>query len=410
MTHPLETGEQSVPADARLSTQQLSILIFGLLAHGIGQAIIFAILPPLGREVGLGEIAITSMISASALIFTIASPWWGRLSDRTGRKPLILLGLTGYSVGTLCFALVFWWGLNESVPYLFLWALLVRCCQSLIMSASGPATVAYAADHTSRQHRMPTLAKLGTANSIAMILGPILVSVASIGLLVPLYTAALLAALAALTIWLFLPPDRQHPSQRPAVKKLKLSDSRLRVYLLCGIGIYSAFGSVQQTMAFRVQDMLLLGPEATAQYTGLSFVPSAICMLLMQLTVVQRFRGPPLQLVAGGALFMCLGSIAIGFSTSLWSLVPALALMGTGFGLTAPAISSGASLAVNYDEQGGAAGLVAAGPAVGFIVGPVVGGALYQWHPEMGATLAAVVVLIVGIYALRQAPKTVLQS
>ena len=77
----------------------------GVFAHGMGQSMVFAMLPALGREVGLAEVAIGAVISMSSLVFFIGSRAWGRISDRWGRKPVILCGLWGYSIGTLVFAL-----------------------------------------------------------------------------------------------------------------------------------------------------------------------------------------------------------------------------------------------------------------------------------------------------------------
>ena len=85
----------------QLSRHQLTVLILALMATGMGQSLVFAILAPLGREVQLGELQITSIIAVSALIFSLAAPRWGRLSDRIGRKPIIITGLLGYTVGTL---------------------------------------------------------------------------------------------------------------------------------------------------------------------------------------------------------------------------------------------------------------------------------------------------------------------
>ena len=105
MTDIVATG--SLAGTERLDRQSLSLLFTGLFATAIGQAFVFAILPPLGRSVGLDEVRITAIISTSALIFTLVAPFWGRFSDKIGRKPVILIGLMGYCIGSLAFAVLF---------------------------------------------------------------------------------------------------------------------------------------------------------------------------------------------------------------------------------------------------------------------------------------------------------------
>ena len=71
------------------------ILLVALVGVGFGFTVLFAILGPLGREVGLSELQISSVIAASSLTVFLASPRWGRLSDRWGRKPVMIFGLLG---------------------------------------------------------------------------------------------------------------------------------------------------------------------------------------------------------------------------------------------------------------------------------------------------------------------------
>ena len=105
MTYSVATG--SLAGTERLDRQSLLLLFIGLYSTAIGQAFVYAILPPLGRSVGLDEIRITAIISTSALVFTLVAPFWGRFSDQIGRKPVILIGLMGYCIGSLSFALLF---------------------------------------------------------------------------------------------------------------------------------------------------------------------------------------------------------------------------------------------------------------------------------------------------------------
>src|SRR5690554_5671209 len=152
----------------KLSPQAL--LCLAMISVGMGQSVIFAVLPMLGRELALDqiilrlpflsieyplkELAITSLSALTALTFSLVSPFWGRLSDRVGRKPIIVIGLLGYTLGMVLFTLVSWWGLKAMVTGFTLYLLLVfvRFVHSLVMSASFPRSEEHTSELQSRPH------------------------------------------------------------------------------------------------------------------------------------------------------------------------------------------------------------------------------------------------------------------
>lgn len=398
-----------MPETPSLSRPRLLLLISALLAMGIGQSLVFAILAPLGREVGLIEVQITSIIALSALVFAVASPRWGRLSDRVGRKPVMLIGLLGYTVGTLLFTSVFLAGLKGLLSglALYLVALLTRCSQSIVMSAASPAITAYAADQTTPRARMPAMARLGTANSLGMILGPAVSgALATLGLLAPLYFAGALAAAAALLVWRSLPalpPAQRHSRDRP--RQLRYLDPRIRRFVLTAIALFTGFSAIQQTLGFQLQDQLGLSGVQTAQYTGAALMLSAVFTFVVQVTAMQRLKLPPHLFIRTGLAGLCLGALLVAGFNNFWTLALGMAFLGTGLGLSMPAITAGASIAVGPEEQGGAAGVIGACPAVGFVTGPVIGGLLYPVSPHGPALFsAAVFATTVALLAVTKRP------
>lgn len=383
------------------------------MATGIGQSLVFAILAPLGREVQLGELQITSIIALSSLVFGFASPYWGRFSDRMGRKPVIITGLVGYAVGTLLFTSVFFAGLTGLLSGTLLYGmlLLTRSSQSMVMSATGPASTAYAADHTDREQRTKAMARLGTANSLGTILGPAVSgALATFGLLAPLYFAAALAALAAGLVWRKLPvtPATQITG-RPLTRKLRYTDPRIALLLVTAIGIFMGFSSIQQTLGFQLQDKLNLSGIETAQMTGAALMVSALFTFLIQVTVMQRLQRRPTQFLRVGLLSMLFGSAVVSGFETFAVLAVGMAFLGIGMGLCMPSVSAGASLAVQPEEQGAAAGLVSACPAIGFAVGPISAGGLYQIHSPLAtlfSTSVFFVVLLILVFYDRRRPGT----
>jgi MFS family permease len=389
---------------AQLGRHQLGVLILALMATGIGQSLVFAILAPLGREVRLGELQITSIIAISALVFGGASPRWGRLSDRLGRKPVIITGLLGYTLGTLLFTSVFSLGLQGLFGGAALYTLLLaaRCCQSLVMSATAPASAACAADHTPPEQRVRTMARLGTANSMGTIVGPAVGgALATFGLLAPLYFAAALAAMAALLVAWQLP--RTPPAdltRRPVGAPLRFRDPRIMPYLAAAVGLFVGFSGIQQTLGFRLQDRLALDGIETAQMTGAALMVCAAVTFTIQITVMQRFSLRPLQFIRIGLAAALLGAVIISGFESFAVLASGMGLLGAGMGLCMPAVAAGVSLGVTPAEQGGAAGLVSACPAIGFVAGPLCAGGLYQIDGALAPLFSAAVFLAVLVAAL----------
>ena len=152
------------------------ILLLALIAVGFGFTVLFAILGPLGREVGMSELQISSIIAASSLVVFLASPRWGRLSDRWGRKRVMVIGLFGYACGNLLFASVFHLTLIGALLPLtgYLLLMLTRVIHASVMSAIMPASSAYMADITSTATRTKGMGAVGAANNLGSILGPAL--------------------------------------------------------------------------------------------------------------------------------------------------------------------------------------------------------------------------------------------
>ncbi|MEM1114558.1 MAG: MFS transporter [Pseudomonadota bacterium] len=379
----------------RLSSQQLALLITTLMTISIGQSMVFAILAPLGREVGLIEVQINSIIALSALAFALSSPRWGRLSDRVGRRPIIITGLVGYTLGTLAFTSVFYAGLQGVLTgaALYVTLLVVRCIQALVMSASSPAATAYAADHSEPAQRLRTMAKLGTANSLGTILGPAVSgAMAALGLLAPLYFAAALTLGAAAAVRARLPfTPRAERVQHVTRRKLRITDRRIALYIATAVGLFIGYSGIQQTLGFQLQDQFALSGIQTAQYTGVALMIAAAATFLVQVTVMQRVNLKPTQFVRIGLVSLIGAAALLFFAEGYASIAAAMLLLGAGLGVSMPAILSGASLAVAPDEQGAAAGLVTACPALGFSVGPVAAGYLYQVEGTLAPLFSACV-------------------
>ena len=115
MSHDSTATAASALTPALRRRAQLLIFI-AIMATGLGQTVVFAVLGPLGREVALNELQIGIVITCSSIVFSLFSPMWGRRSDRVGRASTMVTGLLGYTAGTVLFATTFWIGTWTCTP------------------------------------------------------------------------------------------------------------------------------------------------------------------------------------------------------------------------------------------------------------------------------------------------------
>ena len=374
-------------------------LLFSLVSVGMGFTVLFPILAPLGREMGLSEIQITTIIGSSGLVVFLTSPIWGRRSDAWGRKRVLLCGLFGFSAGTFLINSVLYLGLAGILTgsLLFIALVIARVTHASVMSASMPAANAYMADITDAASRTRGMAAAGAANNIGTILGPAVAGLAVISLLTPLWVMAAIAFLNGLFVWRFLeePPKHQTPVVRD---RLKYSDPRILPFIIIGIAMFTGMGLVQQTMGFRFQDVLGLSAAETAQNFGFAMMLSGASSLFSQAVIVQRFNLAPFTLLrfAIPLLIVAFTMMAL-LETQLW-LTIAMMVQGLGMGLASPGFTAGASLAVSPEEQGAVAGVAGSCGPLGFTLGPFIGGALYTLSPTAPYFFAAGLFLILFLF------------
>lgn len=370
-------------------------LLISLVSVGMGFTVLFPVLAPLGREMGLSEFQITFVIGASAMVVFLCSPLWGRTSDTWGRKRVLLTGLFGFTAGTVLFNSVLYAGLEGWLTgtLLFVTLVIARTMHAALMSASMPAANAYMADITEPKDRARGMGQAGAANNIGSILGPAVAALAFISLLTPLWVMAAVAFLNGLFVWRFLPePPRARGPARPP--RMRYTDPRILPFIIVGVTMFTGMALVQQTMGFRFQDALGLDAADTAQQFGIAMMLSAGCSLFSQAVIVQRLDLAPFTLLRGALpLLIVAFSMMALFETRL-ALTVAMMIQGLGMGLAGPAFMAGASLAVSADEQGAVAGVAGSCGPLGFAIGPMIGGALYQFGAAIPYAFAAAIYVV----------------
>ncbi len=396
------------------------LLFISLLTIGAGNSMLLAVAPPLVRELGLPDSSIGWIFSLSALIWVFASPYWGRLSDTMGRKPVIAIGLGAYAVSMGSFGAVVMLGLAGALQgaLLFTALMLARAIFGAFGSASSPAAQAYVADHTTPFERTEHFATLTAAFALGQAFGPAICAAlaAKFGLVFPIMLVAAFAACASYAIWRLLPeappqaqkdlPLTRHTDPGGFAQSMKLArDPRLSAYLIYGFSLSLVAGITVQVFGLFTMDRMGVQGEQGAELTAAGFMVSALALLATQMAILPRLRLTSRQLMLWGAGLIGLGVLIQIIAPSLSALLVAQAVQGIGFGLARPGFSGGASVAVRPEEQGASAGLVVAANGAGFVFSPLLGGVVYeQIDPTapLWITLALLVAMFVFAWRSRR--------
>lgn len=377
-------------------------LLLGLVLMAMGQTVLFALFGPLGRDMGLSEIMVGGVISLAAVAVFLTSPWWGRQSDLRGRRPVFLFAMAGLGLTTLGFTLMLEAGRAGWVTGIWAFVLLAlaRVIYGLSVTGAQPAAAGWIADITTPEERTGGMAMIGAAYGVGAILGPVLAWMLSgFGLLVPLY------AIGVMALAIFLLASRALPETRAstlhAALKLSPLDSRLRLELGMLVIVFVVISSLQQTLAFYVQDTGGLDIAATVARVGQALALLALVMFATQVVVALR-KPSPKRILRVGLIFGAGGTALLLGWPEQPGILLSHAMLGFGMGLVIPGLQGLASLAVDAEEQGAVAGFVAAAMAGGFVLGPVLGTGLYGLWQGLPYLLAITLLLLCAALHLRR--------
>ncbi len=349
------------------------------------------------------------LTGAYALGQLIFAPVWGRLSDRTGRRPLILIGIAGYAVAQILF------GLATSLWLLYA----ARILGGILSSATLPVAAAYVADMTTDEERGRGMAWLGTAVSLGFVVGPALGGILSRRDLhfaarfwcfmldsfsVPFFAAAFLGLLTLFAAMRWLPESLPAHGPRVAGGQTETDWRRLARSLgpLLGLAFVGQFGLAifEGTIALYAQARFKYGPVEV----GAIFVVCGLVMAFFQVGAVTFLAGRIRELYQIGA-----GLGLMGISLGLMVIVreaPLLfglaGLLALGMSLVSPNLASLISKGGGSRRLGVALGAQNAANSFGQASGPLLGGALFVWKMNApylltGALLVTVALTIVCV-------------
>lgn len=371
------------PTNLKARRLAYMLLLIGMFCTGMGQTIVYVVLPPVAREIGLADFQVGAIFTGSAIFWVCMGVYWGRFSDIYGRRRFILLGIAALAISTLL--LTIFLSLSRTGILSGLWGFILiigaRCVYGAFGSAQPPATYAYVADRTTKAERAKGLATVGAAYGLGAMFGPALAGVMS-GLdpLTPLYTVSGIGAVTFFILYVFL-KENSRPKEKTIPKKVSLFDRRV-VHLL----LYAFIGGTitlmpNQVIAFYFIDVFGLSDSQALAKVSIALTSASFAMLFAQLVLVGRLGLSPHTLMRLGPPLLVLAYLPIALGAHFPVIVASLFCSGLGWGMMAPGFSAAVSLAVNEDEQGAVSGLVNAAVGSGLIIAPPLGFALYAISP-----------------------------
>ncbi|MFZ4763942.1 MAG: MFS transporter [Roseimicrobium sp.] len=354
---------------------QFLVIFLTILLSTIGFGVCIPVLPKYAQEFGASDFVAGLLTGVFSLMVFIAAPLWGRLSDRIGRRPVLIVSILGSAVG---YFIMGWAGDAKLLPFLFL--------ARIIDGASGGnvgAAQAYLADISTKEERSRAMALIGIAFGAGFVLGPALAGVLHSfwpqSLSLPFYVVGVMCLLNALFVFTSvpesLPPERRRTShtELPLSDLLRHADSKL--YLKAVATYFTSLAA----FSIMTQDFTLFGTTRFQLTVGeMSYVMAAIGVvgILVQGGMLRRLLpkyGEPV-LARFGMWVLLASFILLPMVSGMGTLLAVSCLIAVGNSFVQPTLNGLASASVEPEWQGRAMGFLQGIASLGRGIGPILGG------------------------------------
>jgi MFS family permease len=371
-----------------------SVVIVDLIGFGI----VVPVLPFWATEFGAGPAAIGLLLTAYAGAQFACAPLWGRLSDRIGRRPVMLLTIAGTAASLLLL------GLARSLPWLFA----ARALAGAFAANIGVAS-AYIADVTRPEERTRWMGMLGASFGVGFVLGPAIGGGLSLlGYRTPMLAAAGLSAcnLVYALATLREPEGRAAAFVPGGARAGALRQPLVRQLCAANFAFTVAVNQLETVFALFMMHRFHYDASHVAGF----LVAMAILMGGIQgggmKSLATRFGERSLMI--GGSALLAAGFLLLPWTHSAALLVPPLALCAVGRAVLQPSLMSVASLAAGAGERGAVMGAFQAAASLARVAGPLAAGWLYELSVPAPFLLAAALVASVALQAraLPEAPRS----
>lgn len=365
------------------------ILSFTLLVVMLGFGLVIPIIPYYMEAFGAGGTELGLLVASYAVMRLICGPIWGSLSDRIGRKPVLMIGIFGYGVTMILF------GLATELWMLFA----ARILAGILSSATSPTTMAYIGDSTSEEERGRGMGVLGAAIGIGTILGPGVGGLLALNsLATPFFLAGGMSVVALLLVWWLLPESLSAAARQAVQQQARPSAGDLARALVSPMGalfflaLLVAFATTALYSIFGLYALAKFdfGPELVGGILMVVGLVSAVAQGVLIGPVTKQWGETPVigvTMVATAA-----GFILIALSATPLTFLGAVAFFTLATALLTPTVAALTSKRTTF-EQGITMGISNAYTSLGRIVGPLLAGIALDVALELPMLLAATVML-----------------
>lgn len=360
--------------------RRLIILFITIFIDLMGFGIFVPVVPIYARELNASEALVGDTGALFSLMMFIFTPFWGTMSDRFGRRPVILGAVAISALSYVMFA---------HAGTLFM--LIASRMLTGVGSGNITAAQAYITDITPPENRAKSMGLIGAAFGLGFIFGPPLGSFIfdKFGAIWVGYAAAIMCVLNLLAVWLFLPESlKDKVSDRkirikPVTSAIKaLQEARFRDLFIISFIYITAFSMMQMTIAMFWYDDYALDKTQVGHMFAIVGLGSAIVQGTMIGWLQRRFGERNLMIYGSMMVAVGLGMIAfIPTSLFLPLSIVSIALLSLGNGCLSPTLLSQLSRNAEQHEQGEVLGMNQSFGSLARIAGPALGGRLYElWH------------------------------
>ena len=368
----------------------------------LGFGIIIPLMPFYAETFGANALTIGLLNTSFSLMQFLFAPFWGRLSDRIGRRPVILIGLFGSAVSYLLF------GLATSLTLLF-----AARIAAGIAGANIPTAQAYMADVTTPEHRAKGMGLVGAAFGLGFIFGPAIGGFLSQwGYQAPSFFASALSLANFIAAWFLLPESRPSAradaarTSRVAALRQALRRPGLPQLLLIYFIVVAAFASFETTFALYSERRFAF----SASTIGYVFAFVGIVLSIVQGFLVGKIvpRVGEGRIVPVAILTLAAGLALVPIARNVATLVAACGILALGMGFNSPSLMSMISRRAAADMQGGVLGLSQSLASLARVIGPAWGGWLYDRYgmvtPYVSAAGLMGVAFLLSIAVIARTP------